>query len=123
MTHGHDDIIWRITTPSEVARVLTQVYGGAAWVEALVRLHALSPSEDDSFYREVLKILGAENLADQKPTPLIVAEMYSQHLDAPVLEAASRAYEAAVDGNPLLQRFWTDVLHELRALPIPPKKE
>ena len=116
MAHRYRDI-WRFTTPSEVARVLTQVYGGAAWVEALVRLHASPASKNDTFYRDVLRILGAQNRADRKPTPLMVAEAYTQHLKVPVLEAARRACEAAGESKPSLHRFWTDVLHELRAVP------
>ena len=74
-----------------------------------------------TFYREVLARLGANNLVDHRPTPLAVAELYAQHLDDPALEAAGRADEAAVEGDPALRAFWIEVHRQVEALGQTPR--
>ena len=107
-----------------VARRLARSYRGAAWVEALLRYHAHRTAGRPwkaAFYREVLVRLGADNLVDHRPTPLAVAELYAQHLDDPALEAAGRADEAAVEGDPALRAFWIEVHRQVEVLAQAPR--
>ncbi len=111
--------LWRISTPQEVAQHLISIYRGAAWVEALLRHHAYRAARGSSnaeFYRQVLALLQADNLINLEPTPLVVAEMYAQHIDNPALEAAERMKEATMDNNASQYRFWIDVQRQLERL-------
>lgn len=101
-----------ISTPDEVARLLTRVYEKAAWVEALLRYHAFNDvnrTADADFYRQVLVLLGAANMIGSKPNAQTVAELFVQHLGDGSCEAANRADEAAAEGRTTDQAFWTEV--------------
>lgn len=113
--------IAQISTPDEVARQLTSLYQEAGWVEALLRYHAFNDEDraaDADFYRQVLVLLGADNLIASRPNARIVAELFVQYLADGSCEAAIRAGEAAAEGRTADQAFWAEVYRHARGLPM-----